>query len=79
VGNGNTTYYTIADQTGSNWEVGMGTYTYGREFFKSRILYWHQVMLMRYVNFTAGTKDVFVDLPAEKALYLDAYQNLMLI
>ena len=27
IGDGNTTYYTIADQSGSNWEVGVGTYT----------------------------------------------------
>ena len=27
IGNGNTTYYTIAGQTGSEWEVGIGTYT----------------------------------------------------
>ena len=27
VGNGNTTYYTIAGQTGNEWEVGIGTYT----------------------------------------------------
>ena len=27
VGNGNTTYYTIADQGGPNWEVGIGTYS----------------------------------------------------
>ena len=27
IGDGNTTFYTIADQSGSNWEVGIGTYT----------------------------------------------------
>ena len=27
VGNANTTFYVIADQSGSNWEVGIGTYT----------------------------------------------------
>ena len=26
IGNGNTCYYTIADQIGANWEVGIGTY-----------------------------------------------------
>ena len=26
IGNGNTTFYVIADQTGANWEVGIGTY-----------------------------------------------------
>jgi len=27
IGNGNNTYYTIAGQTGNEWEVGVGTYT----------------------------------------------------
>ena len=27
IGNGNTTYYTIAGQGTSEWEVGIGTYT----------------------------------------------------
>jgi hypothetical protein len=27
IGNANTTYYTIASQSGSEWEVGIGTYT----------------------------------------------------
>jgi hypothetical protein len=27
IGNGNTTYYCIADLGGPNWEVGVGTYT----------------------------------------------------
>jgi hypothetical protein len=27
IGDANTTYYTIAGQTGSEWEVGIGTYT----------------------------------------------------
>ena len=27
IGNGNTCYYTIADQNGNNWEVGIGTFT----------------------------------------------------
>jgi hypothetical protein len=29
IGNANTTYYTIAGQTGSEWEVGIGTYSNG--------------------------------------------------
>ena len=27
IGDGNTTYYTIASQSNSEWEVGIGTYT----------------------------------------------------
>ena len=29
IGNGNTCYYTISDQSGANWEVGIGTVTAG--------------------------------------------------
>ena len=69
VGNGNTTYYTIADQTGANWEVGIGTYTTsGNTLSRDTVLASSNAGSP--VTFTAGTKDVFVTYPAEKATYL---------
>ena len=69
VGNANTTYYTIADQTGANWEVGIGTYTTsGNTLSRDTILASSNAGSL--VTFTAGTKDVFVTYPAEKATYL---------
>jgi hypothetical protein len=71
VGNTNTTYYTIADQSGSNWEVGIGTYYTGNvSLARTTILASSNANAV--VNFGAGTKSVFVTYPAEKAVYLDA-------
>jgi hypothetical protein len=68
VGNANTTYYTIADQTGANWEVGIGTYTSsGNTLSRDTILASSNAGSL--VTFTAGTKDVFITYPAERALY----------
>ena len=72
LGNGNTTYYTIADQSGSNWEVGLGTYTTG---FLSRDTVFKSSNGNALVSFTSATKDVFVTYPSTKAVYLDASGN----
>jgi len=68
IGNGNTTFYTIADQTGSNWEVGIGTYTSsGTTLSRDTVLSSSNSGSL--VNFSAGTKNVFVTYPAERAAY----------
>ena len=72
LGNGNTTYYTIADQSGSNWEVGLGTYTTG---FLSRDTVFKSSNGNGLVSFSSATKDVFVTYPSTKAVYLDASGN----
>ena len=70
VGNANTTYYTIADQTGINWEVGIGTYTtIGNTLSRDTVLASSNAGAL--VVFLTGTKDVFVTYPAERALYTD--------
>lgn len=64
IGNGNTTYYTIAGQTGSEWEVGIGTYTSsGTTLARTTVISSSNSGSL--VNFSAGTKDVFVTYPAE--------------
>ena len=64
IGNGNTTYYTIAG--GSEWEVGIGTYTsVGTTLSRDTVLASSAGGTTK-VTFSAGTKDVFVTLPAEK-------------
>lgn len=66
VGNGNTTYYCIADQSGANWEVGIGTYTLsGTSLDRTTPL---SGSAATPVNFSAGTQDVFVMMPAEKSV-----------
>ena len=73
IGSGNTTYYTIADQSGANWEVGLGTYTSPNQL--SRDTVYESSNSNNLVNFTSGTKDVFVTYPAEQAIYQDASNN----
>lgn len=64
IGNANTTYYTIAGQTGSEWEVGIGTYTSsGTTLARTTVIASSNSGSL--VSFSAGTKDVFVTYPAE--------------
>ena len=68
VGNGNTTYYSAND--GTNWEVGIGTYsTTGPTLTRTTIL--SSSNSGSAVTFT-GTVTVFCDYPAGKAVYQDA-------
>ena len=73
IGNGNTTYYTIADQSGANWEVGLGTYnSTGSVLTRTTPIAGSAATP---VNFVSGTQNVFVTQLAEKAVYLDASGN----
>lgn len=70
IGNGNTTYYTIAGQGTSEWEVGIGTYTSaGTTLARTTVLASSNSGAL--VSFSAGTKDVFVTYPASKSTYED--------
>ena len=71
IGDGNTTYYTITAQVGTEWEVGIGTYTSSGTTL-SRDIVLSSSNGGSLVNFSAGTKDVFVTQPSEKAVYTDA-------
>ena len=67
VGNANTTYYCIAGQGTSEWEVGIGTYTSsGTTLSRDTVLASSNAGSA--VNFSAGTKDVFVTYPAGKGV-----------
>ncbi len=69
IGNANTTYYAIV--MGTEFEVGLGTYTSsGTTLSRDTIL--ESSNSGSAVNFSAGTKNVFVTYPAEKATYQDA-------
>ena len=71
VGNGNTTYYTIADPVNFDWEVGIGTYTSsGNTLSRDTVL--SSSNRGSLVSFGAGTKDIFLDLPSEKVAALGA-------
>jgi hypothetical protein len=71
IGDGNTTYYTITDTITGDWEVGLGTYTSsGTTLARNTVL--DSSAGGSLVNFAAGSKDVFVMYPSEKAVYQDA-------
>jgi hypothetical protein len=68
IGDGNTTFYTIAG--GAEFEVGIGTYTLSSTTL-SRDTILESSNAGAAVNFSAGTKDVFVTYPAERSVYVD--------
>jgi hypothetical protein len=69
VGDGNTTFYTIASQTGNEWEVGVGTYaTSGTTLARTTVLSNSSATQPSALNFSAGPKDVFVTYPAQYAV-----------
>jgi hypothetical protein len=64
VGDGNTTYYSISSASGSEWEVGLGTYTSsGTTLARTTVISSSNGGSL--VNFSAGSKDVYVTYPAE--------------
>jgi hypothetical protein len=68
IGNGNTTYYTI--NAGSQWEVGIGTYSStGPTLSRDTVLESSNANAL--VNFLAGVKDVFVTYPSDKSVIQD--------
>ena len=76
VGNGNTTYYCIADQAGGlNWEVGLGTYTLVGTIITRAATPLSSSNAGASVSFPAGTKDVFIVYPSSKGVWLDGSGN----
>jgi len=72
LGNGNTTYYTIA--LDSQWEVGIGTYSAGT-LSRDTVL---SSSTGSIIAFAAGAKDVFVSYPAEKSVNQDANNRVLI-
>ena len=76
IGNTNTTFYCIAGQETSEWEVGIGTYaTSGTTLTRTTVLSNSSATEPAALSFAAGTKDVFVTYPSEKSVNLDASGN----
>lgn len=70
IGNGNTTYYAVYLDGGSEWEVGIGTYTAPSTLSRDTILASSNAGSV--VTFSAGQKTIWCDYPAGKAVYTDA-------
>ena len=71
VGDGNTTYYAIVNRDEDEWETGLGTVTDATTDTLARTTVIASSNSDSAVSFSSGTKDVFVTLPASKAVYED--------
>lgn len=69
--NADVVWYCIADQSGANWEVGLGTWGTGNQLTRAagNVLAGSAGAGVL-TNFTTGTQDVFCDVPASKVLQL---------
>jgi hypothetical protein len=66
--NADTTYYAIVDTTNTAFEVGLGTYaSSGNTLTRTTVL--ESSNSGSAVNFGAGSKNIFIAYPAEKAVY----------
>jgi len=70
---GSTTYYTIADLGGANWEVGVGTFTSPNQLVRNTV--YSSSGGGSTVNFSSGTQNVFITYPSSQSVNLDASNN----
>lgn len=70
IGVGNTTYYCIAGQGTSEWEVGVGTLSASTTLARTTVLASSNGGTA--VTFSAGTKDVFVTYPAGRSVSMES-------
>ncbi len=70
--NGDTTFYAVVHTSSGvdEWEVGLATWNTGNTLSRTTVLSGSNGTSA--VNFSAGAKDVFMTLPADKLLHLDA-------
>ena len=74
---GDTTYYAIIDNVNQDYEVGLGTYTAsGNTLARTTVL--ASSNSGSAVDLSAGSKDVFINYPAEKSVYLDGSDQLVI-
>ena len=76
IGDGNTTFYSVVHQDAAvgEWEVGVGTYTAsGTTLARTTVLQSSNGGAA--VNFSAGSKDVFVTYPSDKAVAVSGSPN----
>lgn len=69
IGNSNTCWYCIAHQTSAEWEIGLGALSGGTTLARTSV--YKSSNSNNAVNFSEGTKDVFVTVPADRILSLD--------
>ena len=76
--NGDTTYYSLAHTTAGTdeWEVGIGTWNTGNTLTRTTVLAGSNGTSA--VDLSAGTKDIFMTYPADKAIFKDASGNVVI-
>lgn len=75
--NGDTTYYTISD--GNAWEVGLGTYnTSGNTLTRTDANVLQSTNSDNRINLSGNSADVFITLPADKAVALNVDDELVI-
>ena len=77
IGNSNTTYYAIVNTNNGEFEVGLGTVTDATPDTLARTTIISSSNSDNAVDFSAGTKNVFVTLPASKSVILDSSGNIV--
>jgi hypothetical protein len=70
---GDTCYYSVQHQTINEWEVGLATYSSANTLTRTTI--YSSSNAGSAVNFSAGTKDVFITMAASRTPQLDASGN----
>jgi hypothetical protein len=74
---GDTTYYAIVDDSNQDFEVGLGTYaTSGNTLTRTTVLASSNGGSA--VDLSAGSKEVFINYPAGKSVYLDGSGQLVI-
>lgn len=68
--NNDTCYYHAIDATSGGWEVGVGTWTTGNNLARTTVL--RSSNSDAAVNWAAGTRNVSIGLPADKAITMNA-------
>ena len=71
IGNSNVTYYAIVNDSGTEFEIGIGTVTDASPDTLSRTTILESSNSDSAVDFSSGTKTVFSTLPASKAVFED--------
>ncbi|HMA78371.1 MAG TPA: hypothetical protein VKP88_04550, partial [Candidatus Paceibacterota bacterium] len=70
IGDGNTTYYAVSLVAGGEFEIGLGTYLAATNSLRRDTILDSSNAGVA-VNFSTGTKDVFVVYPANRAVVVD--------
>jgi hypothetical protein len=73
IGNANTTYYCISNN--NEFEVGVGTYTASGTTLSRDTVLSNSLGTTAKIDFSAGSKDVFVTYPSDKSINKDASGN----